>query len=180
MYLPFDFSQISREIITWKCIYLLISARFLEKWLLGNVSTFWFQPDLLRNWSPCCKHERTEEQKQTQVQWKENCCFDCRGPHLPLTNVKFWSKCSSTANISQIPGCPSQWNTVHEGAGDLSLSLVRLSPLQDNFCQTIPLKCKYCPVTSPLSDHTSQMQVLPSYFASVRPYLSNASTAQLL
>ena len=95
MYLPIDFSQISREIITWKCIYLLISARFLEKLLLGNVSTFWFQPDLWRNWSPCCRHERTDEQKQTQVQWKENCCFDCRGPHLPLTNVKFWSKCSS-------------------------------------------------------------------------------------
>ena len=149
MYLPIDFSQISREIITWKCIYLLISARFLEKLLLGNVSTFWFQPDLWRNWSPCCRHERTDKQKQTQVQWKENCCFDCRGPHLPLTNVNFGP---SVVPLSDCQSRPNTWVPVSMKCcpwrSRWPLSVTRpFSPLQDNFCQTIPLKSKYCPVT---------------------------------
>ena len=47
----------------------------------------------------------------------------------------------------QIPGCPSWWNTVHEGAGDLSLPLILLSP---------------------------------PHIASIRPYLSDEGTAQLV
>ena len=46
-----------------------------------------------------------------------------------------------------IPGCPSWWNTVHEGAGDLSLSLILLSPPQDSLYQTIPFRWKYCPIS---------------------------------
>ena len=42
-----------------------------------------------------------------------------------------------------------------------------------------PLRRKHGPVISPLSGHSSQIQVQPSYLASIRPYLSNASTAQL-
>ena len=44
-------------------------------------------------------------------------------------------------------GCPSWWNTVHEGAGDPSLPLILLSPPQDSLYQTIPFRWKYCPVS---------------------------------
>ena len=155
MYLPFDISQIFREIIPWKCIYLLISARFLEKLLRGNVSTFWFQPDFWRNWSPCCRHERTDEQKQTQVRWKENCCFDCRGPHLPLTNVQFWSKCRTSERLPT-------------SAKYLGVRLNETPSMKEqvtSLCHSSVFHLRKIASIRP----SSQTQAWPSYLASIRP-----------